>query len=64
MLPRIQPGTLMSNDCVSLHTQRTGSTEVAAFPIPSKDPRASLKCSAVNSGIYSLVIRLVIKIGE
>jgi len=64
MLPRIQPATLMSNDCMSLHTQRTGSTAVTSFPIPSKDPHAFLKYSAVNSGLYSLVIRLVIKIGE
>jgi hypothetical protein len=49
---------------MSLHTQRTGSTAVASFPIPSEDPHASVKCIAVNNGLYSLVIKLVVKIGE
>jgi hypothetical protein len=65
MLPKIQPATRMSsNDCMSLHTQRTGTTAVASFPIPIEDPHASLKCTAVNNGLYSIVNRLVIKIGE
>jgi len=65
MLPRIQPATAMlSNDCMSLHTQRRGITATASFTIPSEDPHASLKCIAVNNGLCSLVIRLVIKISE
>jgi hypothetical protein len=65
MLLRIQPVTVMSsNDCMSHHTQRTRSTPTASFPIPSEDPHASAKCIAVNNGLYSVVIRLLIKIGE
>jgi hypothetical protein len=65
VLPRIQLATgISSKDCMSLHTQRTVSSAIASFPIPSKDPHAFLKCIAVNNGLYFLVIRTVIKIGE
>jgi len=64
LLPRIQQATLMSNDCMSLHTPRTGSTAVASCPIPNIEPHTSLKSIAVDSGLYYFVIRLVIKIGE
>jgi hypothetical protein len=52
MLPRIQPATVMySNECLSLHTQRTGITVIMSFPIQTEDPHASLKCVAVNNGL-------------
>jgi hypothetical protein len=65
MLPRIQPAArTSSNDCMSLQTERTASTAIASFPIPSEALHFCHKCIAVNNGLYSFVIRLAIKIGE
>jgi len=54
MLLRIQPATgNSSNDCMSLHTQRTGSTEIASFSIQSEDPNASVVLQLVMVYILS-----------
>jgi hypothetical protein len=54
MLLRIQPATgNSSNDCMSLHTQRTGSIAIASLPIPSEDPHASVALQVIMAYIVS-----------